>query len=132
CADRLWLVERGTVDAFDGDMDDYRRYVLSGGQKKPARQAEEPPSPAGDRRAGADKRKAAEPLKKQLGTVEARIDRLSGVIAKVDAALADGSAYAADKKKARELAKMRDDAAKALAAAEEDWLRLTAELEAVG
>ncbi|MDB5513085.1 MAG: glycosyl transferase family 1, partial [Enterovirga sp.] len=42
CADRLWLVERGTVDAFDGDMDDYRRYVLSGGQKKPARQAEEP------------------------------------------------------------------------------------------
>ncbi len=29
CADRLWLVDDGTVRAFDGDMDDYARQVLS-------------------------------------------------------------------------------------------------------
>ena len=37
CADRLWLVEDGTVKAFDGDMDDYKKYVLdraSGGNGK--------------------------------------------------------------------------------------------------
>ncbi len=28
CADRLWLVADGTVKTFDGDMDDYRRFVL--------------------------------------------------------------------------------------------------------
>jgi ATP-binding cassette subfamily F protein 3 len=28
CADRLWLVEAGTVKPYDGDMDDYKRYVL--------------------------------------------------------------------------------------------------------
>ena len=29
CADRLWLVQDGTVKPFDGDLDDYRRRVLS-------------------------------------------------------------------------------------------------------
>ena len=29
CADRLWLVDGGTVKAFDGDMDDYKSLVLS-------------------------------------------------------------------------------------------------------
>ena len=28
CADRLWLVEDGTVKPFDGDSDDYNKYVL--------------------------------------------------------------------------------------------------------
>ena len=28
CADRLWLVADGGVKTFDGDMDDYRRFVL--------------------------------------------------------------------------------------------------------
>src|SRR5580704_18567218 len=30
CADRLWLVADGGVKPFDGDLDDYRRQVLSG------------------------------------------------------------------------------------------------------
>ena len=29
CADRLWLVADGKVTTFDGDLDDYRRRVLS-------------------------------------------------------------------------------------------------------
>src|SRR5206468_4514451 len=29
CADRLWLVANGRVTPFDGDLDDYRRHVLS-------------------------------------------------------------------------------------------------------
>ena len=29
CADRLWLVADGKVTSFDGDLDDYRRRVLS-------------------------------------------------------------------------------------------------------
>src|SRR6185312_2002367 len=31
CADRLWLVQGGHVKPFDGDLDDYRRYVLADG-----------------------------------------------------------------------------------------------------
>ena len=34
CADRLWLVQGGTVKPFDGDLDDYRRRVLSDPERK--------------------------------------------------------------------------------------------------
>ena len=33
-ADRLWLVEDGTVRNFDGDVDDYRDYVLAQRQEE--------------------------------------------------------------------------------------------------
>lgn len=33
-ADRLWLVNNGTVTTFEGDMDEYRDIVVSSGKKK--------------------------------------------------------------------------------------------------
>ena len=132
CADRLWLVDGGTVASFDGDMDDYRRFVLSGGKKPDRPDPAVSPAPQekpGSRRDAADRRRSAEPKKRQLEILEARVGRLGDVIRKVDAALADGSAYATDKGKARELARMRAEAAKALAAAEDEWLTLSGELE---
>ncbi len=59
------------------------------------------------------------------------MDKLTGVIAKVDAALADGTAFQKDPAKASELSKMRAEAAETLGQAEEDWLALSGELEAV-
>src|SRR3954447_5235920 len=136
CADRLWLVANETVRPFDGDMDDYRRLVLAGELQPQTRSA----APSGaaassrqdDRRAAAERRAAAAPIKKRLDAIEARIDKLTGVIAKVDAALADGTAFQQNPAKASELAKMRAEAAEALGQAEEDWLALSGELEAVG
>ena len=43
CADRLWLVNEGTVKPFDGDMDDYTDLVL--GKTRGARKRERPASP---------------------------------------------------------------------------------------
>ena len=47
CADRLWLVADGKVTTFDGDLDDYRRRVLSdrddGGDRSRAERAAKPP-----------------------------------------------------------------------------------------
>jgi ATP-binding cassette subfamily F protein 3 len=43
-ADRLWLAADGTVAPFDGDMDDYARFVLErakGGQPAPSQIARE-------------------------------------------------------------------------------------------
>ena len=56
--------------------------------------------------------------------------RLADVIAKVDAALADGTAFLKDPAKAGELARRRAEAADALAAVEEEWLLLSGEIEA--
>jgi ATP-binding cassette subfamily F protein 3 len=131
CAERLWLVASGTVKPFDGDMDDYRRLVLSG-ELDPAprkvRASDERASRTDDRRAAAERRVALAPLRKRLEALEARIEKLTGVIAKVDAALADG-AFQKDAAKAAELARMRSEAALALAAAEEEWLTVGSELE---
>ncbi|HEX2552949.1 MAG TPA: ABC-F family ATP-binding cassette domain-containing protein [Microvirga sp.] len=135
CADRLWLVGGGTVKAFDGDMDDYRSLVLSGDLDPAGR--EDRSSPAGpsrtdERRAAAERRVALAPLRKRLEALEARMTKLSDVIAKVDAALGDGSAFQKDPAKASELARMRAEAAAALSGAEEEWLTLSGEIEAAG
>src|SRR3984885_981056 len=37
CVDRLWLVADGTVRAFDGDLEDYTRFVLSGAEPQQRR-----------------------------------------------------------------------------------------------
>ena len=60
-ADRLWLVEDGTVAPYDGDMDDYRRLVLlgdSGDEPKPVLSAEARASPKAQRREAAQARGA--------------------------------------------------------------------------
>ncbi|WP_407525512.1 ABC-F family ATP-binding cassette domain-containing protein [Methylobacterium oryzisoli] len=130
CADRLWLVSNGSVKPFDGDMDDYRRLVLAG--PEPETRAAEPTGGARavERRSNAERRAALAPLRKRLEAVEARMAKLSDAIAKIDAALEDGSAFRTDPARAGDLARMRAEAATALGAAEEDWLALSGELEA--
>jgi ATP-binding cassette subfamily F protein 3 len=132
CADRLWIVGDGTVKPFDGDMDDYRQLVLSG-ELEPQRRADRPQAaPASrvdERRAAADRRVALAPLRKKLEALEARMAKLTDAIGKVDAALADGSAFQKDPAKASELAKMRAEAAQTLASVEEEWLSVSSEIE---
>jgi ATP-binding cassette subfamily F protein 3 len=54
------------------------------------------------------------------------------VIAKVDAALEDGTAFQKDPSKASDLARKRAEAADALISVEEEWLALSGEIEAAG
>lgn len=135
CADRLWLVGNGTVKPFDGDMDDYRQLVLSGELDPTKRQEKQQPpavSKLDERRAAAERRMALAPLRKKLESIETRMAKLTEVIGKVDAALADGSAFQKDPAKASDLAKMRAEAASTLAALEEEWLSLSGDIEAAG
>jgi len=48
--------------------------------------------------------------------------KLSGLIAKIDAALADGTAFVAEPKRAKLLARQRGELEAALARVEEEWL----------
>jgi ATP-binding cassette subfamily F protein 3 len=128
CAERLWLVSDGTVKSYDGDMDDYRRFVLSAdgkaGREPPANDGPSPPKrPAGQR-------VALGPLRKRVDKLDQRIGRLTDVIAKVDAALQAPDVFRDNPAKAGELARMRAEAAEALARAENEWLDASAALEA--
>lgn len=133
CADRLWLIGEGRVKPFDGDMDDYRKLVLSGGldpqREEGGSERDDRPSRGDDRKAAAEKRARQAPLRKKLAGVEARIEKFTGILAKIDAAIGDGEAFRRDPQKASELSRMRGEAADALARAEEEWLEIGAALE---
>ena len=124
CADRLWVVADRTVTAYDGDLEDYRRLVLSADRKPAdARGREERDKP---QRARSEKRT---PLKQKVATAEAEIARIGAIIEKIDAALALPDIFTRDPKQAAQLAKARASATEALQRAEEEWLEASALLE---
>ena len=71
-ADRLFLVADGKVEPFDGDLDDYRRFLLTG-DNAPTRRDEPAPKITKEeaRRDAAEKRKALRPLKEKVELAEA-------------------------------------------------------------
>jgi ATP-binding cassette subfamily F protein 3 len=131
CADRLWLVQSGTVKPFDGDLDDYRRHVLSNAGAVDATVAKTAPrpDPAAARRAAAEKRAETAPLRKRVAKAEVELAQLTRQLHKLDATLADGDLFARDPTRAADLSKTRANVMDAIAAAEEEWLVASAALE---
>jgi len=134
CADRLWLVADGTVTPFDGDLDDYRRRILSdrgsnGKADEADRKTEARSNRADQRRAAAERRAELTPLRQRIKSAEADMARLGALLADIDAKLADPQLFTRDPQKAAGFAKTRADAATALAKAEEDWLEASAAYE---
>jgi len=132
-ADRLWLVADGTVRPFDGDLEDYRGSILdrrSNREQAPADQSSSGPAHRQRRRDAAQKRQETAPLRRRIGGIEARIGALNGEIEEIDRKLASPDLYARSPTDAAFLAKARADAARKLAAAEEEWLEASAALEA--
>ena len=128
CADQLWVVADHAVKTYDGDLDDYRRMVLSSrGMRTASRDR------AGNERGiGRDKPqrvKIGKPLKQQISDAEAEIARINGIIEKIDTALALPDMFTRDPKQAAQLSKARAAAANALLRAEEQWLEASSEFD---
>lgn len=125
CADRLWVVADRAVTTYDGDLEDYRRMVLSasgvrtGPRERDGGEREKP------QRGRTEKRT---PLKQKISDAEAEIARISGIIEKIDTALALPDIFTRDPKQAAQLAKARAAAADALQQAEEAWLEASTQL----
>ncbi|MBV9693631.1 MAG: ATP-binding cassette domain-containing protein, partial [Alphaproteobacteria bacterium] len=128
--DRLLLVAEGGVTPFDGDLDDYRRFLLSG-EAAPQPRLEQAPklSKEDARREAAERRKALKPLKEKVEIAEHQIDELNKEIAKYDKALADPLLFAQDRAKATAVSKKRADAQRRLEAAEARWIAVNEEYE---
>ncbi len=125
CADRLWIVADRTVTNYDGDLDEYRRLVLSARNAEAAPRerntaSEKPPRPKSDNRGS---------LKKRIAEAEAEIARVSEIITKIDTALALPDIFTRDPKQAAQLSKARANAADALARAEEQWLEASTQFD---
>ena len=128
CADRLWIVEGGDVKPFNGDLDDYKRYLLAirtmdhskknkvidGIDKKILR------------RNAAEQRKRIAPYRKAAAQAEKRIEKLESEKYKIEAELADPVLYEnIDAKKTERTAKLQQYLAQAkdlIEKAEREWI----------
>jgi ATP-binding cassette subfamily F protein 3 len=145
--EELWLVDGGTLAPFDGDLDDYREWVL--GRRR--REAEADAASAGvdiDALAGAagpgrktQKRIEAEarqrladarkPYEKKIAAIEKELGPLQQEKAEIDAWLGSPEAYDDENKASLpEELKRQGELAARIAQLEEDWLWASAELDA--
>jgi ATP-binding cassette subfamily F protein 3 len=141
CADQLWIVANQTVTTYDGDLDDYRRMVLSIGDnrngsrernRETAREAAKESAKESVKENARPERGRSErksPLKQRIAEAEAEIARINGIIAKIDAALALPDLFTRDPKQAAQLGKARAGAQNALQRAEEDWLQASSQFD---
>jgi len=130
--DRLLLVANGGLQPFDGDMDDYRKFIVQGPETGSARESDggKAGSAQDRRREAAQRRSELAPLRKKIKDAESLIEKLQKEIQRLDASLADVDLYAKDPAKATALARDRAEAVRRLAATEESWLEMSAEYEA--
>jgi len=154
--DEFWLVSRGGITPFDGDLDDYQRYLLDvakqareeqkQSQKQSQKQAQKQsvqPAPvqsedkAKPQQSSKPSSKSNSNSKNQLNLskTEERMAALELEKTRLETALAKASSSdskPADVKQLRELSEMGEQLARLnqeLATLEEDWLRLSAALE---
>ncbi len=99
-ADRLWIVRDGKVDGFDGDLDDYRKYIIQA-----ARDAKKNDKKKDKEKAAAKPEKKHNGPKRSLGDIEADIERLSLEKDKLEARMAEADVYSDPKKSAEMKAK---------------------------
>ncbi|MDR7223228.1 ABC-F family ATP-binding cassette domain-containing protein [Aminobacter aminovorans] len=128
-ADRLWLVKDGSVNPYDGDLEDYKTLVTGvSGDRRKEREADKA-SKADKRREAAARRAAMEPLAKEIRATEALMDRIRKRIDGIEDQLADPKLYEKDPTTATQLAKERSQLGAQLAQNEEKWLTMSAEYE---
>jgi ATP-binding cassette subfamily F protein 3 len=127
------VVADHTVTSYDGDLDDYRRTVLSA---RGARSVSRERGPERSERSDPNTRRPKEslkekrvPLKQRISDAEAEIARIAGIIAKIDAALALPDLFKRDPRQAAQLGKARASATDALTQAEEEWLAASSDFD---
>lgn len=128
CADQLWVVADRKVTPYDGDLDDYRRSVLTArGMRASSR--DRTGNERGNGKPPRAKSEKRVPLKQKISTAESEIVRITGIIEKIDAALALPDLFKRDPKQATQLTRARASAAEALQRAEDEWLTASSSYE---
>jgi len=132
--DEFLLVADGQVAAFDGDLDDYYRWLLQRRQDDNAADRAAAPPPQQDKKAqrqeAAARRAQLKPLTDKLKKVERQMDKLNQSLSGIETELADPAIYDAEnKRRLQELLKSQGETQAQLDECEEQWLALSEELE---
>lgn len=104
--DDLYLVHDHQVGPFDGDLNDYYKWLTD--QQKAERKETQPTNTANNansaaakkeqKRREADFRKLTAPIRKKLTQLEEKLDKLNHVVSEMEAQLSDTSLYEAQNK----------------------------------
>ena len=134
--DDLYLVHGGRVEVFDGDLDDYHKWLLDleKSQSNQEAGAEAGSNSAAARkdqkRREADFRQTIRPLKQQLEKLEKRMEKLQGELAEIEQALADPELYSEGAKaKLTGLLAKQGPVKNQLGEVELEWMTLSENLE---
>jgi ATP-binding cassette subfamily F protein 3 len=132
CCNTLLHVGGGRIADYDGDLDDYARYVQSaaaaaekaGAPKEPGKRRE-------NRKERAEQRAKIAPLRERVQQLEKRMAQLEDKKKATETALADPSLYAdASAARLAELRRQSAETAATIAQLEHEWLDAQAALEA--
>ncbi len=142
--DEFYLVADQKVDAFKGDLEDYRNWISD--QKKQESQqitnssannvgrndapANSAQSKKEQKRLDAEKRKLLQPLKNKLTKLEKQMDKLTHEKEKLETLLASPDIYdEAKKEQLKDLLQQQVKVVQSLDDTEEQWMELSEELE---
>lgn len=136
-SDELWLVNDGRASPFEGDLDDYARWLTERTRDGDRQQARLPAAghTAGARRErrreSAEARQKLAPLKREIRRLETRLDALHAKQSELERQLAESRLYTEDNKQrllelTREQSRLRDE----IVEVETAWLQRFESLEA--
>jgi ATP-binding cassette, subfamily F, member 3 len=131
--DELVLVANGTVSEWDGDLDDYARWLRERSKAASSATAERD-EPRSDnkfkRQQAAQKRANLRPLKQAADKLEKQLDALQKQLAEVETALGDEAIYQPEQKqKLADLLGRQGQLRKQCESVESDWLDAMTSLE---
>jgi ATP-binding cassette subfamily F protein 3 len=136
CADRLWLVKDGTVRAFDGDLDDYRKLLLDDaraaarGEAEKNKRERDRPSRKEERKQAAEQRAVKRAQLKEAADRSGRaVEKLTQALALIEKKLADPKLYEGAPEEAAEWQKKHAEVSLKLAEAEDAWLEAQTALD---
>ena len=92
-ADELWLVSDGKAAVFDGDLDDYRQWLMTKDKPVKAELNATINNKKDDRRTAAVARKKLQPLRNSVKKAEQKMDTVQSKLDKVEQKLADNGLY---------------------------------------
>ena len=126
-ADRLWLVKNGTVTSFDGDMDDYKKFILQ--QTSSQKPSQSKQVQVKQKKTVAPKK--TNPIKLNLlaKELEEKMDMLSSQKSALETQIAKPDFYNNDGSKIAEVTNRLSTVIEQIAETEETWLETLEKLE---
>jgi len=140
--DSFWRVADGVVESFDGDLDDYARWLRTRGtaNKKAAKAGVDKPaaavvpaeSPEERRRNAATQRENEKASRQRVKRIETRTASIDAELAALETRLADPDTYNGPTSEMMKLGQRQTELRREKEALETEWLQLYEQLEAVG